>query len=366
MEMEKKWLNEKFIVTIKDLKKLKDGEWSEEEVKEDIKYLDPSEPGEGEIWSNERLAKAWFKMLNLYVNEDIALAIIEQKIEEEIESKIDHERYIIIKSYLLWKQKIAVGQVEKNKCFVKEELNVRGVLYDELYQFELFYGEINNELIRIKKKNKKIFMERFLFFYKNLLHDVSEVNTSAFFYKNLVLNNVKVEYNRMVLKKQNLRIFESSIMFFFIILLFLFYFTPIDRILFPVFFLFIIYFYRTLITNSKYNIVYFLLYTIIYLEFGFPILYIVIILVYVFFLIFDNFICRLIFILFGLKKNKTSAIFIKKDWKSILLRPLVRKLRKLRRKLRRKIRRIALFILFFIFYFIILFLLNALMLFYVL
>jgi hypothetical protein len=94
------------------------------------------------------------------------------------------------------------------------------------------------------------------------------------------------------MKKGNIKIsdrfisvfFEISIIFFFVVLLFLLNNNVLtDRILFPVFFLFIIYFYRTLITKNIYNTVYFLFYTIIYLEFGLSTLYTILSLFYLFF-----------------------------------------------------------------------------------
>jgi hypothetical protein len=327
----------------------KDKIWpSEDELKKGLKRKG-FVPGEDEVWSNNELKPIWKKILSLYIiDESVVLYHIEQEIEKELSEKLENERYFIIKSYLVWREKISNLDIEKNKDLTEEEIDQKDDA--ELAHFNIFYSELNKELIVVKNKNKNIFIKRFLTYYKRVLFEVNEINASSLLYKTKFLYNVKLYYNKIILEGNDLRIFETSVIFFFIIVLFLFHIVHIDKILFPVFFLFIIYFYRILITKSLYNIFYFFCFTIIYFEFGFVFLYISIFFMYIVFLYFDKFIRKVIAKLFFIRKKTPRGILSRKDWKSILFLHIPR--------FRRKIYRF----LFFIFYFIGIFILNVLLL----
>jgi hypothetical protein len=157
------------------------------------------------------------------------------------------------------------------------------------YNFISFYDNVKAEFSYLHEVKKKLLYTILL---KKLLQNIKYIEyleTNNYVYRGRLKK--KLLYK---MKKGNIKIsdrfisifFEISIIFFFVVLFLLNNNVLTDRILFPIFFLFIIYFYRTLITNSKYNIVYFLLYTIIYLELGLSILFTIISLFYLFFYFF--------------------------------------------------------------------------------
>lgn len=280
------------------------------------------------VWSDKKLKKSWFKILNLYLyNRYDLINIVSQKIDEEIDKKINNEKYLITKHYLVWKDKVIAKWIKQfdsrfDKNEVKEKINEK---FEELYnlEFEIFYTEINSELKRVRKKNKTLFIKKFSIFYNKVLNDVDVINAHASHHKHWYLDLINVDYNTIVFrsKSRDLRIFESSLLFFFLILLLLFYIVRLDKILSPIFFLAIMYFYRILITEHVYNnIFYFFFFSLIYFEFGLSILYIFINFFFIFFLLVDNYINRLI-VTFGFYKiMKTKPnVYVRYQWKRFLI-----------------------------------------------